>query len=65
MALSFLLDLLEQLGLDDAILAQFADALGDALFDDLNTGPAEQVLSTAFGSAGVLGSPPPPPPFSP
>jgi hypothetical protein len=65
MALSFLLDLLEQLGLDDAILAQFTDALADALFDDLNTGPAEQVLSTAFSSAGVLGSPPPPPPFTP
>ncbi len=65
MALSFLLDLLEQLGLDEAILAQFTDALGEALFDDLNTGPVEEILSTAFGSAGVLGSPPPPPPFSP
>lgn len=64
MALDLLNDLLDQLGLDDALLNELTDALGDALFDDLDAGPGDQVISTAFSGTGGLGviSPPPPPP---
>jgi len=65
LALDFLNDLLDQLGLDDALLSQLTDALGDALFDDLDAGPGDQVISTTFfgsGGFGVIPSPPPPPP---
>lgn len=62
-AADLLNDLLDQPGLDDALLNELADALGDALFDDLDAGPGDQVINTAFSSAGpgVLPSPPPPP----
>lgn len=64
LALDLLNDLLDQLGLDDALLGELADALGDVLFDDLSAGPGDQVINTSFGatSAGTL-PPPPPPPF--
>ncbi|MBA3698213.1 MAG: hypothetical protein H0W78_05120 [Planctomycetes bacterium] len=63
LALDLLNDLLDQLGLDDALIAELADALGDALFDDLNAGPGDQVINTAFsGAFGPLSPPPPPPP---
>jgi hypothetical protein len=64
LAFDLLNDLLDQLGLGDALVGELVDALGDALFDDLNSGPGEQVISTSFtSSAGVLGAPPPPPPI--
>lgn len=65
LALDLLNDLLDQLGLDDALLGELVDALGDVLFDDLNAGPGDQVINTSFGStsSGVLPPPPPPPPF--
>lgn len=63
LALDLLNDLLDQLGLDDALIGELADALGDALFDDLDAGPGDQVINTAFaGASGALPPPPPPPP---
>lgn len=63
LAADLLRDLLDQPGLDDALLNELADALGDALFNDLDAGPGDQVINTAFsGGAGVLPPPPPPPP---
>lgn len=62
LALDLLNDLLDQLGLGDALVGELVDALGEALFDDLNNGPGEQVISTSLSSAGgVLAAPPPPP----
>lgn len=65
LALDLLNDLLDQLGLDDALLGELVDALGEVLFDDLNAGPGDQVINTTFssGSGGTLAAPPPPPPF--
>ncbi len=54
-------------GGDDAFLEILTDAIGDALFDDLDRGPGDQVIDRVFtGSpsapgSGVLGTPPPPP----
>lgn len=63
LALDLLNDLLDQLGLEDVLLSELTDALGDALFDDLDAGPGDQVINTAFsGGFGVLAGPPPPPP---
>jgi hypothetical protein len=66
LALDLLNDLLDQLGLDDALLGELVDALGDALFEDLNSGPADQVINTIFSTSpsGVLPPPPPPPPIN-
>jgi hypothetical protein len=63
LALDLLNDLFDQVGLDDALMSEFTDALGEALFDDLIQGPADQVIDTVFSGPGVLGAPPPPPPF--
>lgn len=62
LAADLLNDLLNQPGLDDALLNELTDALGDALFDDLDAGPGDQVINTAFSSGGLSVLPPPPPP---
>jgi hypothetical protein len=61
-ALELLIKLLEDAGLDDETIAKLIDSLGDALFDDLQKGPAEQVLENVLSGTGVLAPPPPPPP---
>lgn len=66
LALALLNDLLNQAGaggLDEALMSELTDAIGNALFDDLNTGPGDQVINTVFAtsSAGNLAPPPPPP----
>jgi hypothetical protein len=64
LALDLLNDLLDQLGLNDALLGELVDALGEVLFDDLNAGPGDQVINTTFTTtSGTLPPPPPPPPF--
>ena len=67
LALDFLNDLLDQLGFNDAMMNELTDALGEALFEDLHSGPSDQVINRVFSntSTGVLGTPPPPPPFGP
>jgi hypothetical protein len=67
LALDLLNDLLDQFGFDDALLRELTDAIGEALFDDLNTGPADEVINSTFSSTsapGVLAPPPPPPPVN-
>lgn len=62
LALDLLNDLLDQLGLEDALLNELADALGDALFDDLDAGPGDQVINTTFsGGSSIIPGPPGPP----
>jgi hypothetical protein len=61
-ALELLIELLKELGLDDELIKQLIDSLGDALFEDLNSGPGDQAVNTVLGAAGALSSPPPPPP---
>jgi hypothetical protein len=63
LALDLLNDLLDQLGFDDALMNELTDALGEALFEDLQAGPGDQVINSIFSTsaAGVLGAPPPPP----
>jgi hypothetical protein len=64
LALDLLNDLLDQSGFDDALLTELTDALGEALFDDLQAGPGDQVINSIFSSSsagGVLAAPPPPP----
>ena len=65
LALDFLNDLLDQLGFNDALMNALTDALGEALFEDLHTGPGDQVINHVFlnHTSGLLGAPPPPPPF--
>jgi hypothetical protein len=61
LALDLLNDLLDQLGLEDALLNELTDALGDALFDDLDAGPGDQVINTTFSGGSVIPGPPGPP----
>lgn len=65
LALDLLNVLLDRLGFEDALLTELTDALGEALFDDLQAGPGDQVVNKIFslstGPGGVLASPPPPP----
>jgi hypothetical protein len=66
LALDLLNDLLDQLGLEDVLLSELTDALGEALFEDLQSGPADQAVDRVYSSSpsfGVLAAPPPPPPF--
>ena len=65
LALDFLNDLLDQFGFNDALMNELTDALGEALFEDLHTGPGDQVINRVFlnHTSGLLGAPPPPPPF--
>ncbi len=67
LALDFLNDLTDQLGFNEVLMNELTDALGESLFEDLHTGPGDQVINRVFSnlSSGVLGAPPPPPPFSP
>ena len=67
LALDFLNDLLDQLGFNDVMMNELTDALGEALFEDLHSGPGDQVINRVLSNAstGVLGGPPPPPPFGP
>jgi len=63
LALDLLNDLFDQVGFADALMSELTDALGEALFDDLQAGPGDQVINSVFasGTPGALGSPPPPP----
>ena len=65
LALDFLNERTDQLGFNDAVIHELTDALGEALFDDLQTGPGNQVIDSVFATSpgGALASPPPPPPF--
>ena len=64
-ALDFLNDLLDQLGFNDVMMNELTDALGESLFEDLHTGPGDQVINRVFSisPSGALASPPPPPPL--
>lgn len=64
LVIEFLNELFGDMGLDEALIKELTDALGDALFEDLNQGPGDQVINTIFSSPGVLGAPPPPPPVN-
>jgi hypothetical protein len=65
LALDFLNDLLDQLGFNDVMMNELTDALGESLFEDLHTGPGDQVINRVFSisPSGALASPPPPPPL--
>lgn len=65
LALDFLNERTDQLGFNDAVIHELTDALGEALFDDLQAGPGNQVIDSVFATSpgGALASPPPPPPL--
>lgn len=65
LALDFLNERTDQLGFNDAVMHELTDALGEALFDDLQAGPGNQVIDSVFATSpgGALATPPPPPPL--
>lgn len=65
LALDFLNEAPDQLGFNDVLMNELTDALGEALFEDLQSGPGNQVIDSVLSTSpsGALASPPPPPPL--